>query len=45
MNEYTRKFFNLALQKKALLFGNFTTKAGRQSPYFSISALLPTEKA
>lgn len=34
MNEYTRKFFNLALQKKALLFGDFTTKAGRQSPYF-----------
>lgn len=34
MNEHTRKFFNLAVQKKALLFGDFTTKAGRQSPYF-----------
>ena len=34
MKDYQQKFLNLALEAKALEFGNFTLKSGRQSPYF-----------
>ena len=34
MKEYQQKFLSLALEAKALEFGNFTLKSGRQSPYF-----------
>jgi len=34
VKEYQQKFLNLALEAKALEFGNFTLKSGRQSPYF-----------
>jgi len=41
MNKTQKKFFSLAIKKKALLFGNFTLKSGRKSPYFfNIAALL-----
>ena len=34
MKDYQRIFLNLALDAKALEFGNFTLKSGRKSPYF-----------
>ena len=34
MQEYQRKFIELALSKGVLKFGNFTLKSGRESPYF-----------
>lgn len=34
MKDYQQKFLNIALEAKALEFGNFTLKSGRQSPYF-----------
>jgi|TARA_B110000881_G_scaffold83340_1_gene72912 orotate phosphoribosyltransferase len=34
VKEYQQKFLSLALEAKALEFGNFTLKSGRQSPYF-----------
>jgi orotate phosphoribosyltransferase len=34
MQEYKRRFFNLALSKGNLRFGSFTLKSGRTSPYF-----------
>lgn len=34
MKDFQQKFLNLALEAKALEFGNFTLKSGRQSPYF-----------
>lgn len=34
MQDYTQKFFELALNKGILRFGNFTLKSGRISPYF-----------
>lgn len=36
---FSREFLALAVAKGVLRFGNFTTKAGRQSPYFFNSAL------
>lgn len=34
MQDYKRRFFNLALSKGNLRFGSFTLKSGRTSPYF-----------
>ena len=34
MKDYQRIFLNLALDAKALEFGNFTLKSSRKSPYF-----------
>lgn len=34
MKNYQKIFLNLALDAKALEFGNFTLKSGRKSPYF-----------
>lgn|SRR5690554_3198703 len=34
MKDYQHEFIALAIAKEALLFGDFTLKSGRQSPYF-----------
>jgi orotate phosphoribosyltransferase len=34
MNDYQKRFFDLALAQQALRFGEFTLKSGRKSPYF-----------
>ena len=34
MQDYQRRFIELALQRGVLKFGSFTLKSGRQSPYF-----------
>jgi orotate phosphoribosyltransferase len=37
-------FIDLAIKKKVLQFGEFTTKAGRKSPYFLILETLTMAK-
>lgn len=39
MSDFTQQFIQFAIQKQVLRFGDFTTKAGRQSPYFFNSGL------
>lgn len=34
MSDFTQEFITFAIEKNVLRFGEFTTKAGRQSPYF-----------
>lgn len=34
MQDYQRRFIELALKRQALKFGDFTLKSGRRSPYF-----------
>src|SRR5690606_38302027 len=34
MKDYQREFIELAIAREALLFGEFTLKSGRKSPYF-----------
>ena len=34
MTDFRQDFLRFALEQKVLKFGEFTTKAGRQSPYF-----------
>lgn len=34
MSDFRQDFLHFALQQKVLKFGQFTTKAGRQTPYF-----------
>ena len=41
MNKTQNNFFSLAIKEHALLFGDFTLKSGKKSPYFfNIAALL-----
>lgn len=42
MKEHQRKFIELALQHKNMLFGEFTLKSGRISPYFFNAGLFDT---
>ena len=34
MKEHQIKFLNMAIEVNALMFGDFTLKSGRKSPYF-----------
>ena len=34
IQKYRHNFIDLILRKKAITFGNFTTKSGRNTPYF-----------
>ena len=42
MDEYQRKFLQVALQDKILRFGEFTLNSGRKSPYFFNAGLFNT---
>lgn len=44
MQEYQRKFIELALSKGVLKFGSFVLKSGRTSPYFLMQAVLIQEQ-
>lgn len=44
MKDYQNKFINLALEAEALIFGNFTLKSGRKSPYFFNAAKMLNTK-
>ena len=45
MHPYQREFLQLALQKQALRFGEFTLKSGRRSPYFFNAGLIDSGAA
>ncbi len=42
MQEYKKRFIELALKKNVLRFGDFTLKSGRKSPYFFNAGLFCT---
>ena len=44
MKDYQEKFIRLALEAKALNFGDFTLKSGRKSPYFFNAAKMLNTK-
>jgi orotate phosphoribosyltransferase len=45
MQDYQRTFVDLALSRKALRFGHFTLKSGRESPYFFNAGLFDDGEA
>ncbi len=45
MHDYQRKFIEFALDQQALLFGDFTLKSGRKSPYFFNAGVFNTGRA
>src|SRR5579862_4991337 len=45
MQEYQLNFIELALARKALRFGQFTLKSGRESPYFFNAGLFSDGEA
>ena len=42
MQDYKKKFIELALKRNVLRFGEFTLKSGRKSPYFFNAGLFCT---
>ena len=44
MKDYQEKFIRLALNAEALIFGDFTLKSGRNSPYFFNAAKMLNTK-
>ena len=45
MQQYQLTFIDLALERAALRFGNFTLKSGRESPYFFNAGLFSDGEA
>jgi orotate phosphoribosyltransferase len=45
MQQYQRDFIRLAIEQKALCFGEFTLKSGRVSPYFFNAGMFKTGAA
>lgn len=45
MEQHKKEFIEFCLASKVLLFGNFTLKSGRQSPYFFNAGLFNTGEA
>ena len=44
MKDYQDKFIRIALKSEALIFGDFTLKSGRNSPYFFNAAKMLNTK-
>ena len=44
MKDYQNKFIRIALEAEALIFGDFTLKSGRKSPYFFNAAKMLNTK-
>ena len=44
MKDYQNKFIRIALEAEALIFGDFTLKSGRKSPYFFNAAKMLNAK-
>ncbi|EGV60828.1 orotate phosphoribosyltransferase [Yamadazyma tenuis] len=44
MQSFSAEFLDISLESKALIFGEFTLKSGRKSPYFFNAGLLNTGK-
>lgn len=45
MQNYQKRFIDLAIERGVLRFGSFTLKSGRQSPYFFNAGLFNTGRA